>query len=249
MTDNHIHIGQFREVYYEPCEILDIIAEAGVTDAVYTSTTSAKDGVRYAEVEREIAGAAALYDPERYKPFLWFIPPYIDQRLDIGEAFHSLPYAGIKLHPRAHHWDLGDRRHLDCLHSIFAFADENALPVLIHTGEDVFERPGYFADFFSRYFGARCILAHCRPVIEAIALFRHHRNVYGDTAFLPLEGAAEIINAGFTTRLLPGSDFPITHYMATHYGNNNGSNDKLADQYLKDIEQMKKCEEMINQGR
>ena len=236
MTDNHIHIGQFYNAYYEPCEILDIVAEAGVTDVVYTSTTSAKDGVHYAEVEREIAGAAALYDPERYKPFLWFIPPYIDQGLGIEEVFNSLPYAGIKLHPRAHRWDLSDRRHLYCLHSIFDFADENALPILIHTGEDDFERPGYFTDFFSRYSGVRCILAHCRPVPETIALFRSYPNVYGDTAFLSPEGAQEIIKAGFGNRLFPGSDFPITHYFADNSGVTQAVH--LREQYRNDIKQI-----------
>ena len=77
--------------------------------------------------------------------------------------------------------------------------------------------PGYFVDFFSNYFGVRCILAHCRPVLETIALFHRHPNVYGDTAFLPHEKVLEIITAGFKTRLLPGSDFPITHYFAINF--------------------------------
>jgi predicted TIM-barrel fold metal-dependent hydrolase len=201
--------------------------------------TSAKDGVRYAEVEREIAGAAALYNPERYKPFLWFIPPYIEQGPGIEEAFNTLPYAGIKLHPRAHRWDLGDKRHLACLHSLFAFADENALPILIHTGEGEFERPGYFRDFFSRYSKARCILAHCRPVPDTVALFRSCPNVYGDTAFLSFEGAAEIIKTGFKNRLLPGSDFPITHYFAVNFPKAGVTQTvNLREQYRSDIKQI-----------
>jgi len=239
MTDNHIHIGRFYDVYYKPHEILDIVAEAGITDAVYTSTTSAKDGVRYVEVEREIAEAVDLYAPERYMPFLWFIPPYIDQGLGVEKAFNSLPYAGIKLHPRAHRWDMSDRRHLDCLHSLFAFADVNDLPILIHTGEDDFERPGYFADFFSHYSRVRCIFAHCRPVSETITLFRNYPNVYGDTAFLSSEGVAEIIKARFKNRLLPGSDFPITHYFSVNFhktGNIHPIN--LREQYQSDIKQI-----------
>jgi predicted TIM-barrel fold metal-dependent hydrolase len=100
-ADNHLHIGQFYEAYYEPLEVLRIAAEAGITDAVYSSTTSAKEGVCYREVEREIAAVAARYPAESYKPFLWHIPPYIDQGLSVESAFQNLPYQGIKLHPRA----------------------------------------------------------------------------------------------------------------------------------------------------
>ncbi|MDR0758782.1 MAG: hypothetical protein LBF74_01555 [Treponema sp.] len=77
-VDNHLHIGWFYEVYYEPLEVLRIVTEAGVADAAYSSTTSARDGVRYKEVEREIAGVTARYPADRCKPFLWYIPPYIE---------------------------------------------------------------------------------------------------------------------------------------------------------------------------
>jgi hypothetical protein len=51
---------------------------------------------------------------------------------------------------------------LDCLHSLFMYTRENHVPVLIHTGEDDFERPAFFSLFFSQYPQVKCILAHCR---------------------------------------------------------------------------------------
>jgi predicted TIM-barrel fold metal-dependent hydrolase len=231
-VDNHLHIGQFYETYYEPLEVLRIVTEAGITDAVYSSTTSAKDGVRYREVEREIAGVTARYPAEHYKPFLWYIPPYIDQGISPESVFQNLPYKGLKLHPRAHRWNLLDQKHLDCLYSLFGYARENHLPVLIHTGKDEFERPAFFSSFFPLYPEVKFILAHCRPAPDTIAIFRAHSNVYGDTAFLSVEGYSQIVAAGFWERLIPGTDFPITHYF------NRKSGVSPEKQYREDLVQL-----------
>jgi predicted TIM-barrel fold metal-dependent hydrolase len=231
-TDNHLHIGQFYEAYYEPLEVLRVVTEAGVTDAVYSSTTSAKDGVKYREVEREIAAVTALYQAEKFKPFLWYIPSYLDEGIRVESAFQNLPYGGIKLHPRAHHWDLHDKKYLDCLHSLFIYAREKRLPVLIHTGENDFERPAFFSPFFPLYPQVKFILAHCRPAPDTIAMFRAHGNVYGDTAFLPAERYRRIVEAGFAERLVPGTDFPITHYF------NKDSEISPEKQYREDLAQI-----------
>jgi predicted TIM-barrel fold metal-dependent hydrolase len=106
--------------------------------------------------------------------------------------------------------------------------------VLIHTGEDGFERPAFFASFFSLYPEVQCILAHCRPAVDTVALFRAHGNVYGDTAFLSAEGHRQILAAGFGGRLIPGTDFPITHYF------NRNSGFSLANQYREDLAQQVK---------
>ncbi|MDR0710174.1 MAG: amidohydrolase family protein [Spirochaetaceae bacterium] len=231
-ADNHLHIGQFCETYYDPLEILRIVAEAGITDAVYSSTTSGKDDVCYTEVEREIAAVTARYPADRYEPFLWYIPPYIDEGISVERAFQDLPYGGIKLHPRAHRWDLHNKKHLDCLHTLFGYAGNNNVPVLIHTGEDDFERPVFFSPFFSQYPDVRFILAHCRPTPDTIAMFRSHGNVYGDTAFLDAGRYNQIAESGFAGRLVPGTDFPITHYF------NKDSGISLERQYAEDLERL-----------
>jgi predicted TIM-barrel fold metal-dependent hydrolase len=231
-TDNHLHIGQFWETYYDPLEVLRIVAEAGVTDAVYSSTTSAKDDVHYTEVEREITAVIARYPADRYEPFLWYIPPYIDEGVTIESAFRNLPYGGIKLHPHAHRWDLQDKKHTDCLYTLFGYAQDNNLPVLIHTGEDEFERPGFFAPFFPRYPQVTFILAHCRPAPDTIAVFRAHGNVYGDAAFLDTGRYNQIAEAGFAGRLIPGTDFPITHYF------NKDSGVSPERQYAEDLKRL-----------
>ena len=39
MTDNHLHIGQFREERYDPAQVLDIVQESGVSGGVYKDAT------------------------------------------------------------------------------------------------------------------------------------------------------------------------------------------------------------------
>jgi predicted TIM-barrel fold metal-dependent hydrolase len=231
-ADNHLHIGQFYEAWYDPLEVLRIAAEAGVKEAVYSSTTSAKEDVRYREVEREITAVTVRYQADRYKPFLWYIPPYIDQGVTVESAFRNLPYGGIKLHPRAHRWDLQDKKHTGCLRTLFDYAQDNNLPVLIHTGEDEFERPAFFSPFFPQYPRVTFILAHCRPAPDTVAVFRAHDNVYGDTAFLDAGRYNQIAEAGFAGRLIPGTDFPITHYF------NKDSGVSPEHQYAEDLKRL-----------
>jgi hypothetical protein len=62
-------------------------------------------------------------------------------------------------------------------------------------------------------------------------MFRAHDNVYGDTAFLDAGRCAQIAEAGFAERLVPGTDFPITHYF------NRKTGISMKKQYAEDLEQ------------
>ena len=238
MIDTHIHIGRFYDVYYNPIDILRIVSEADVKHVEYSSTTSFDDNARYKDVEKEIAEVTAYYSSDYITPFLWYIPPYIDEGVSAAGAFENLPYGGIKLHPRAHFWDLEDEKHLKCLHELFTFAGERGLSVLIHTGEDNFERPCFFERFFAEYPEVKCVLAHCRPVAETIEMFQRYENVSGDTAFLSKNSFEKIVRDGFGERLLPGSDFPITHYCRTKYLQEREGAITLGGQYVEDLRKM-----------
>jgi predicted TIM-barrel fold metal-dependent hydrolase len=232
MKDYHIHIGQFEETYYNPVEVLQTVLDAGIESCLYSSTSSCIAGIKYQQVEKEIADTAKIFDPDRMQALLWFTPDYIKQDIAIENAFNNLPYKGIKLHPRAHKWDLNNKQHLDCLHSLFGFANDNHLPVLIHTGEDDFEKPNFFEPFFAKYKKANTILAHCRPIDKTLEMFKKYDHIKGDTAFVSKENIQSIIDKGYKDSLLTGTDFPITHYFASKYKN---SSKLLKEQYKEDI--------------
>ncbi|GHT22731.1 hypothetical protein AGMMS4957_13320 [Bacteroidia bacterium] len=231
MIDHHIHIGQFYEQYYNPTDILRIVAEAGVGGCYYSSTSSCKEGVKLSAVEQEIIACTKQFSPDMMQPLLWYMPDYIHQGITVDKAFDNIPYRGIKLHPR-NKWDLNDSKHLDCLHSLFGFADAHRLPITIHTGADEYEKPCFFEQFFDKYKNANIILAHCRPLDNAIAMFKKYPNLKGDTAFVPKENIQTIIDSGFKERLLTGSDFPITHYFSAKYGE---KEKLLKTQYREDV--------------
>jgi predicted TIM-barrel fold metal-dependent hydrolase len=118
-------------------------------------------------------------------------------------------------------------------------ADGFELPVLIHTGESGVDSPNRFEPFFAACPKVRFILAHCRPADTAIAMFRAYRNVYGDSAFAPPERIRAIIDAGFAERIMPGTDFSITHY----YKNRNLPANRtlsLREQYTEDAARLRR---------
>jgi predicted TIM-barrel fold metal-dependent hydrolase len=242
MTDNHVHIGQFYENYYEPLDVMRIVFDAGIEGVFFSSTTSAKEAVRYGEVENEMesvfVGLGNLV--EKVRALCWYIPDYAKQGVTVKAALESLPYSGIKIHPRANSWDLSDTNMVEIANALFDYADCHELPVLIHTGYDDIDRADKFERFFAEYHRAKITLAHCRPLDTAIEMLRRYKNVFCDTAFVPLSDIQRITDAGFAARILTGSDFPVTHYFRTKYLRE-GQNAPLTlpEQYVEDVRKMK----------
>jgi len=238
MTDNHIHFGQFRDVYYDPFEITDTVFSLGITGMSFSTTSSCKNDVLYTEIEKEITGflSHVSYSAETIQPYFWYIPDYINQNITIESAFHGIPYKGIKIHPSAHNWDFENARHLKALHGLFSYASGNNLPVLIHTGHSGIDSADKFERFIKEYGNVRCILAHCRPLDITIEMLSKYNNIYCDTAFVSEKEIASIVSAGFKNKIILGSDFPITHFFRTKYplpGEN--SEISLREKYAEDI--------------
>jgi predicted TIM-barrel fold metal-dependent hydrolase len=234
MRDEHIHIGQWHNIYYRPIEIVNTVMEAGIDGLSFSSTTSCVDDIQYIQVEKEIDNLLShvQWAADVVCPFLWYIPPYIEQGISIGKAFASLPYKGIKLHPVANSWDFDNSKHIEVLNMVFDYASINKIPVMIHTGENGIDSPDRFERFFRLYPDSQIILAHCRPPDLTIEMLAKYASVYCDSSFVPEEWLRRIIDAGFSDRIYFGTDFPITHYWKTQ----NGSKVYLKEQYTNDIE-------------
>jgi uncharacterized protein len=233
MLDSHIHIGQFNEEYYTVDTVFDVIFNCGIVDKiVYSSTSSCITNIKYDFVRKEIEDALKKYPASIATPLFWFIPNYINQGINVKTAMNDLFYGGFKLHPLGNVWNFeNDKKQEDVLHEIFDYANEQNLPILLHTGESDVDRPSRFERFFREYNNAKIILAHCRPANETITIMRRYMNVFGDTAFAPKDRVDEIKSAGFGERLIFGTDFPITHYF---YGRKKGIS--LDKQYEKDLD-------------
>ena len=142
------------------------------------------------------------------------------------------------MHPRANLWDLEDERAVNLLTEVFEYCKKNAMPILLHTGEDDgLDEPTRFLPFFEEFPDVAVTLAHCRTIETAIKILQKLPAYKGDSAFVPESSFHRLKEAGLFERVVFGSDFPITHYFATKYGENIVS---LKEQYAKDLVERKK---------
>jgi len=232
MIDFHVHFGQLRDGYYDYKKVFDAIFSSGKIDKIiYSLTSSLLPTADYNFVYKEIKSALNEYPSSIATPLLWFTTKYIEQGLKIENAMKELEYGGFKLHPLCENWNFeNDMKQSEVLHEIFDYADKRKMPILIHTGESGVDRPNRFEQFFSEYKNAKIILAHSRTADETIKMMEKYPNVYGDTAFAPMERVKKIKNAGFAERLIFGTDFPLTYY---YYHEENGL--RLKEQYEEDL--------------
>ena len=250
IEDFHVHIGQYENEYYDFEEVFDtVFSRPEILGFYYSSTTSCKEDVNYIEVEAEMDDAAQYRFPEgKYStPLLWYKPDYIEQGVNPIKEVENCRYGGIKLHPFADNWDFEHNdSHRRVLHRIFESAGDSYEYIVIHTGESGRDSPRRFLPFFKDFPHAPVILAHGRPVREIIPLLSQFKNLLCDTAFMPEAAVRVISGVGLGHRILLGSDFPITHYLAKQgpYGENLVS---LSSQYARDIEQMKKHQAIIKE--
>jgi predicted TIM-barrel fold metal-dependent hydrolase len=252
-ADVHVHIGQYEDAYYEAEEVFDaVFSRPEVVSILYSSTTSCKEGVSYSEIEEEMDYAALCCPKNKFcSPLLWYKPEYIAQGVNPIQELENARgrYGGIKLHPFADNWDFEhNHHHRDVLHSIFGSAGYTFDNILIHTGESGRDRPTRFLPFFDEYPRAPVILAHGRPVNSTIKLLHRFKGFFCDTAFIGEESVRAICAAGLCGSIFTGSDFPITHYFSTH-GNSCESRLSLAEQYARDVAQMKKYQSIIMEAK
>ena len=222
VTDHHIHIGQFNEIYYDAQEVFAVIeavrGQTGISRVFFSSTSSCRDDVELRLVEEEIAYALANTPrPLVAEPYLWFVPRYAEQGISVQSAVRAFDYCGIKLHPYAQKWNESNTAHSAALHQIFRWASDNAKPILIHCGSQPCDAPARFLPFFREYPAARVILAHSNPVRETSELVNARKNIFCDTACVSRKSLRKLVSLVHDrTKILFGSDFPITHYWNTH---------------------------------
>ncbi|MBD5404796.1 MAG: amidohydrolase family protein [Treponema sp.] len=241
MTDWHIHIGQWHEVYYDPVAVVRALKAAGTEEFWLSSTSScrycrespavcgdptlmeslptARELHDFIKSEMNSALSAAKDCGARARPLYWVIPEVhfsSEAGVTVRRAMEELPYEGFKIHPRGNVWNMDDPWTLDLAHEVFSYSERCGLHVLIHTGEDAFERPSLFEPLIKAYPRVTVQLAHCRPLAETLEMLEKYPNVICDTAFVDMETQDKVRAAGFGERIRFGSDFPITHYFACH---------------------------------
>jgi predicted TIM-barrel fold metal-dependent hydrolase len=175
LFDCHTHLGEdpdgSRQTARELGDALDLIGARAVVFPLASSL-----GYRAAN-DRVLA--AATNSAGRLVAFC-----RIDPRADgVGEAQRALAAgaSGIKLHPRAERFALGDRE----LDAIFALAHEHRLPIIVHAGRGILSLGRDALARAARHPHAVIILAHA-AITDLAWIWREapaHPNLLFDTAW------------------------------------------------------------------
>ena len=206
LIDTHIHVGQFFDLYFAPSYIHQLMEQLSVSHYAVSSTTICEEN--YCKVLDELHELIDL-DSERVLPVMWITPHGLEG--DIAWFLESdIPWRMIKIHPflNSEIW----QKNPGLLAEVVEIAKELNLPMLIHTGNEECCHAGLFERIIAENPEVYFILAHGRPLDQAVRLARTYNNVFVDSAFMPVDHMSCFISEGLDRQLLWGTDMCIPHY-------------------------------------
>lgn len=194
---------------------------AGATAATHTIVFGGKAKLAGLWVPDSEIAAYAATQPDRLIGFLSLDPTQPNWQDELREGHQHLKLKGIKLMPMYAGF-YPNSRDLDPL---WAYAEKNHLPVLLHTGTTFISKapldctlPRLLDDVAIRYPNVRMILAHLGHPYEGecVATIRKHANLYADCSALhyrPFQLYHSLMlvqEYGVWDKVLFGSDYPFT---------------------------------------
>lgn len=198
--DAHVHIGRFRDFYFDPRQVALDLIQLGVQRWIVSSTTlcegvnSFEESLRELDIMESVAPGCAI-------PFLWVVPGMISQL----EHYIDPRFQGLKVHGRAHRWPPNGI----ALQYIAKVADERNMPIKLHTGGQLRCDAGIYYKLCHSNPNTNFILAHGRPVDQALMVLKKCPNVFVDTAFMPINDVAFLVCNEMSDRIFFGSDYPL----------------------------------------
>lgn len=226
IIDFHIHVGQFFDEYYSPSHISQLMADVGVDYYAVSSTSICEEN--YERVLDEIHALIEL-DGEKILPVMWITPEGL--KGNIAWFLESdIKWKMLKVHPELHPdaWNpVGEN-----FHEVIEIAREMNLPILIHTGEKNYCEAGNYERLVRENDDITFVLAHGRPIYQTIQLLKY-KNVYVDSAFMPVYYMKLVIDNGFASKLLWGTDMCIPKHFFIK--------ENMREYYNKKLQEFKMC--------
>ena len=204
IIDNHVHTGWFTDGYHTAKDVWYSAKSAGIDGVAVSSTSTCAE--RYKDVVRELRELKRL-GGERVHPVLWLTPTMMKRRYALPYMLRSkVDWQGVKMHWEAHpEW----AHNAQLVSKALEVARRMDVPVLLHTGAFDTCHAGLFLELVCDNSDLTFVLAHARPVDEAIEALKHCQNVYVDLAFVPMADLQVLLSEGFADRILFGTDAPI----------------------------------------
>lgn len=168
-----------------------------------SSTTQCDEN--YPKVLSEMKELIRL-DGEKTLPVMWVTPNALCGNI-AWYLESDIKWRMIKIHPFLNPTEWKPSGTL--IEEVLEIARELHLPLLIHTGNDPSCNSMQYAPIISSNPDITFILAHGRPMQEALLIVEKYPNAYVDTAFMPVEDINEFISRSLSYNLLWGSDLCI----------------------------------------
>lgn len=203
LIDSHIHVGQYFDRYFSPQQVSSLMKAVGVDYYAVSSTSMCEEN--YPKVLDELHELIRL-DGDKVLPMMWITPEGL--KGNIAWFLESdIQWRCIKIHPYLHpkSW-VADS---DNCNEVVDIARELKIPLLIHTGNESCCQAKKYEHLILKNPDVVFILAHGRPIDEAICLAQKYSNVYVDSAFMPIPDMQQIISSGLSHKLLWGTDMCI----------------------------------------
>ncbi|MDE7441802.1 MAG: amidohydrolase [Muribaculaceae bacterium] len=208
ICDSHIHVGQFFDRYTSPQELMDITKKLGIEKYAVSSTTICEEN--YSKVLNELE-YLIVNDNDRAYPILWLTPNLLANQWALNDFLTSgLKWCCLKIHPDLHPylWSCDE----GYFGALIALSSEYNLPILIHTGGNLYSEAGIWREKIKANQSHTFILAHSRPCAQTIEIMKEYKNVYADLAFVGKESIFSLLQSDVANRLIWGSDIPIVDF-------------------------------------
>ncbi len=203
LIDSHVHVGQYFDRYFSPQQISSLMKTVGVDYYAVSSTTMCEEN--YPKVLDELQELIRL-DGDKVLPVMWITPEGL--KGNIAWFLESdIKWRCVKIHPYLHSesW-VADS---DNCKEVVDIARELKIPLLIHTGDEPCCQAKKYEYLILKNPDVVFILAHGRPINDAICLAQKYSNAYIDSAFMPISDMQQIISLGLSHKLLWGTDMCI----------------------------------------
>lgn len=202
--DAHTHLGRDRDG--RSLDVPDLLADLArfdVDGAVVFPFNDPEQGEDF-RVPNERVWAACHEHSDLLVPFMRLNPngPWEAEYDRCVERGHR----GIKLHPRAQSFDLAG----DPVHGVYKRAEEDGLPVLVHTG---YGMPAISEDAMSiaeDHPDLKLILGHASfiDMPRTLRVLAPYPNVYFETSVVRVYDLFSVLREVDTSRVIYGSDLP-----------------------------------------
>ena len=203
MIDVHIHVGNFKNLYFSPKKVAYAMKRLKVKYYYFSSTSTGN--IPFRDVRREIEDLV-FFSEGRAIPFLWVSPEMLRYSQDLKRYFYR-DFAGIKIHGTQ-----GWKPYGKNIRRVLSIARDRNLPVMLHTGGYKNYDAGAFMNLCLEFDDVKIILAHGRPIDQAVEVMKECPNVWADTAFMPIPDILKLKKLGLVSHVLWGTDLPVMRY-------------------------------------